>query len=144
MFQLMAILLYFYTLCDNVSAFYVWFWPVFDLFRSFLFVFIIPLVPLLSGFQIKMWKWKREMAYPDQFHSFFHPYLWRLPDKGDFPMPDKEEIMVFTPLLEHRFSLPASKFFRDLLRFYQIELVHVWTLTRSYTSSSSPIGAKLI
>jgi hypothetical protein len=70
MFQLMAILLYFYTLCDNVSAFYVWFWPVFDLFRSFLFVFIIPLVPLLSGFQIKMWKWKREMGYPDQFHSF--------------------------------------------------------------------------
>jgi hypothetical protein len=37
----------------------------------------------------------------------------------------REEIMVLSPFLEHGFGLPTSKFYCDLLKFYQIGLIQL-------------------
>jgi hypothetical protein len=50
---------------------------------------------------------------------------WHMPDNEPYPKPNLEEIAVFAPFLMHGFGLYASKFFHDLLQYYQIKLVQL-------------------
>lgn len=50
---------------------------------------------------------------------------WHVPDNEPYLKPNLEEIVVFAPFLMHGFGLSASKFFHDLLQYYQIKLVQL-------------------
>src|SRR5438128_9553704 len=50
---------------------------------------------------------------------------WRAADGELFPTANTGELVVFEPFFYRGFSLPTNKFFRGLLHFYGIELVHL-------------------
>ena len=50
---------------------------------------------------------------------------WRAAEGEPFPTPDTGEIVVFESFFYRGFGLPTSDFFRGLLRFYGIELIHL-------------------
>jgi hypothetical protein len=50
---------------------------------------------------------------------------WRAAAGEQFPSEDVKEQVVFTSFFEHGFNLPAGDFFRGLLYYYQLELVHL-------------------
>jgi hypothetical protein len=49
---------------------------------------------------------------------------WRAAAGEQFPSEDVKEQVVFASFFEHGFNLPAGDFFRGLLYYYQLELVH--------------------
>jgi hypothetical protein len=50
---------------------------------------------------------------------------WRAAAGEQFPSKDIKEQVVFASFFEHGFNLPAGDFFRGLLYYYQLELVHL-------------------
>ena len=50
---------------------------------------------------------------------------WRAAAGESFPTPDTEEIVVFESFFYSGFGLPTSEFFRGLLHYYGIELIHL-------------------
>jgi hypothetical protein len=50
---------------------------------------------------------------------------WRAAAGEDFPSEDVKEQVVFASFFERGFNLPAGDFFRDLLYYYMLELVHL-------------------
>jgi hypothetical protein len=50
---------------------------------------------------------------------------WRAAAREQFPSKDVKEQVVFASFFEHGFNLPAGDFFRRLLYYYQLELVHL-------------------
>ena len=50
---------------------------------------------------------------------------WRTADGELFPTANTGEVVVFESCFYRGFSLPTSRFFRGLLRFYEIELVNL-------------------
>jgi hypothetical protein len=50
---------------------------------------------------------------------------WRAAAGEQFPSADVKEQVVFACFFEHGFNLPAGDFFRGLLYYYQLELVHL-------------------
>jgi hypothetical protein len=50
---------------------------------------------------------------------------WRAVAGEQFPCEDIKELVVFASFFEHGFNLPAGDFFRGLLYYYQLELVHL-------------------
>src|SRR6266540_3364380 len=50
---------------------------------------------------------------------------WRAADGELFPTANTGEVVVFKPFFYRGFLLPTNKFFRGLLHFYGIELVHL-------------------
>ncbi len=50
---------------------------------------------------------------------------WRAVDGEAFPTANTGEIVVFESFFYRGFSVPTSRFFRGLLHFYKIELVHL-------------------
>ena len=50
---------------------------------------------------------------------------WRGAVGESFPTPNTNEIVVFESSFYRGFGLPTSNFFRGLLDFYQIELIHL-------------------
>jgi hypothetical protein len=50
---------------------------------------------------------------------------WRVAAGEQFPSEDVKEQVVFASLFEHGFNLPAGDFFRALLYYYGLELVHL-------------------
>jgi hypothetical protein len=50
---------------------------------------------------------------------------WRAAAGEQFPSEDVKEQVVFTSFFEHGFNLAAGDFFRGLLYYYQLELVHL-------------------
>src|SRR5438128_9106583 len=51
---------------------------------------------------------------------------WRSTDGELFPTANTGELVVFEPFFYRGFLLPTNKFFRGLLYFYGIELVHLY------------------
>jgi hypothetical protein len=43
----------------------------------------------------------------------------------EFPSEDVKELVVFGSCFEHGFNLPTGDFFRGLLYYYKLELVHL-------------------
>jgi hypothetical protein len=50
---------------------------------------------------------------------------WRAAAGEQFPSEDVKEQVVFASFFERGFNLPMGDFFRDLLYYYQLELVHL-------------------
>ena len=50
---------------------------------------------------------------------------WRAAAGEAFPTPDTEEIVVFESFFYRGFGVPSSEFFRGLLRYYGIEIIHL-------------------
>jgi hypothetical protein len=50
---------------------------------------------------------------------------WREAAGEDFPSEDVKEQVVFASFFERGFNLPAGDFFRGLLYYYKLELVHL-------------------
>jgi hypothetical protein len=50
---------------------------------------------------------------------------WRAAAGEDFPSEDVKEQVVFASFFKRGFNLPAGDFFRDLLYYYMLELVHL-------------------
>jgi hypothetical protein len=50
---------------------------------------------------------------------------WKASAGEDFPTKDVKEQVVFASYFERGFSLPAGDFFRGLLYYYKLELVHL-------------------
>jgi hypothetical protein len=50
---------------------------------------------------------------------------WRTAPGEDFPMPSEEEIVVYQKFFTAGLGLPTSDFFRGLLHYYGLELVHL-------------------
>src|SRR5438105_5234058 len=50
---------------------------------------------------------------------------WHAADGEAFPIANTGEIVVFEPFFYREFSIPTNRFFRGLLNFYKIELVHL-------------------
>src|SRR5438105_4754170 len=50
---------------------------------------------------------------------------WRAADGELFPTANTGELVIFEPFFYRGFLLPTNKFFRGLLHFYGIELVHL-------------------
>jgi hypothetical protein len=50
---------------------------------------------------------------------------WRAAAREEFPSEDIKEQVVFASFLECGFNLPAGDFFRGLLYYYRLELVHL-------------------
>src|SRR5436190_8332070 len=50
---------------------------------------------------------------------------WCATDGEAFPTANTGEIVVFEPFFYRGFSVPTNRFFRGLLNFYKIELVHL-------------------
>jgi hypothetical protein len=50
---------------------------------------------------------------------------WRDAAGEQFPSEEVKEQIVFTSFFERGFNLPVGDFFRDLLYYYQLELVHL-------------------
>jgi hypothetical protein len=50
---------------------------------------------------------------------------WRDVAGEQFPSEEVKEQIVFTSFFERGFNLPVGDFFRDLLYYYQLELVHL-------------------
>jgi hypothetical protein len=50
---------------------------------------------------------------------------WRAAVGEDFPSEDVKEQVVFGSFFERCFNLPAGDFFRGLLYYYKLELVHL-------------------
>jgi hypothetical protein len=50
---------------------------------------------------------------------------WKAAVGEEFPTEDVKEQVVFTSYFEHGFNLPAGDFFRGLLYYYKLELVHL-------------------
>src|SRR5438105_8813276 len=50
---------------------------------------------------------------------------WRAADREAFPTANTGEVVVFESFFYRGFSLPTSRFFRGILRFYEIELVNL-------------------
>jgi hypothetical protein len=50
---------------------------------------------------------------------------WRAAAGKQFPSKDVKEQVVFASFFERGFNLPAGDFFRGLLYYYQLELVHL-------------------
>jgi hypothetical protein len=50
---------------------------------------------------------------------------WRAAVGEDFPSKDVKEQVVFGSFYERDFNLPAGDFFRGLLYYYRLELVHL-------------------
>ena len=50
---------------------------------------------------------------------------WRAMNSELFPTANTGEVVVFESCFYRGFSLPTSRFFRGLLRFYEIELVNL-------------------
>ena len=45
--------------------------------------------------------------------------------RQEFPSEDKKEMVVFASFFERGFGIPCGDFFRGLLHYYKIELVHL-------------------
>jgi hypothetical protein len=50
---------------------------------------------------------------------------WRTAPGEDFPMPSQEEVVVYQKFFVAGLGLPTSDFFRGLLHYYGLELVHL-------------------
>jgi hypothetical protein len=50
---------------------------------------------------------------------------WKAPTGEEFLMEDDKEHVVFASFFEHGFSVPAGDFFKGLLYYYKLELVHL-------------------
>jgi hypothetical protein len=50
---------------------------------------------------------------------------WKAPTGEAFPMEDDKEHVVFTSFFERGFNVSAGDFFRGLLHYYKLELVHL-------------------
>jgi hypothetical protein len=50
---------------------------------------------------------------------------WKAVVAEEFPTEDVEEQVVFVSFFEHGFKIPAGDFFRGLLFYYKLELVHL-------------------
>jgi hypothetical protein len=50
---------------------------------------------------------------------------WRAAAGEEFPREDIKEQVVFASFFEHGFNLPVGDFFRGLLYYYRLELVHL-------------------
>jgi hypothetical protein len=50
---------------------------------------------------------------------------WRAAAGEQFSSEDVKEQVVFVSFFEHSFNLPVGDFFRGLLYYYQLELVHL-------------------
>jgi hypothetical protein len=50
---------------------------------------------------------------------------WRLAAGEEFPAEGTDEAIVFLAHIEHEFGVPTGDFFRGLLFFYTIEVVHL-------------------
>lgn len=50
---------------------------------------------------------------------------WKPTAGQEFPLEDKMETVVFVPFFECGFGIPCGDFFRVLLQYYKIELVHL-------------------
>jgi hypothetical protein len=50
---------------------------------------------------------------------------WRVAAGEDFPSEDVKEQVIFASFFERSFNLPAGDFFRGLLYYYRLELVHL-------------------
>jgi hypothetical protein len=50
---------------------------------------------------------------------------WRATAGEEFPSEDVKEHVVFASFFERGFNLPAGDFFRGLLYYYKLELVHL-------------------
>jgi hypothetical protein len=57
--------------------------------------------------------------------GFEAAYGWKAPAGEAFPSEDDKELVVFTSYFERGFSLPVGDFFRKLLHYYRLELVHL-------------------
>jgi hypothetical protein len=50
---------------------------------------------------------------------------WKAAVGEEFPTKDVKEQVVFALYFKHRFNLPMGDFFRGLLYYYKLELVHL-------------------
>jgi hypothetical protein len=50
---------------------------------------------------------------------------WRPAKNEDIPTPNTNEIVVSLSFFQRKFGLPACDFFRGLLNYYKIELIHL-------------------
>jgi hypothetical protein len=50
---------------------------------------------------------------------------WKATTGEEFPIEDVKEQVVFASFFEHTFNLPVGDFFRGLLYYYKLELVHL-------------------
>jgi hypothetical protein len=50
---------------------------------------------------------------------------WRAAAREQFPSEDVKEQVVFASFFEHGFNVPTGDFFRGLLYYYGLELVHL-------------------
>jgi hypothetical protein len=50
---------------------------------------------------------------------------WRAAAGEQFPTGDVKEQVIFASFFEHGFNLPVGDFFRGLLYYYKLELVHL-------------------
>ena len=64
---------------------------------------------------------------------------WRVPGSECPPEPQEGEVVVFTDHLLHGFSPPGSKFFRDVLHFYNL---HPQDIGDNSVSNISKCSAK--
>jgi hypothetical protein len=56
---------------------------------------------------------------------------WKAMSGEQFPTEDVKEQVVFASFFERDINLPVGDFFRGLLYYYKLELVHLpWTSTR--------------
>ena len=78
--------------------------------------------------------WCRSSISPQRLEGLVHRGLlrpltaaeeWRLPGDEDEPLPPEGYVVSFTHFHERGFSIPAHKFLRGLLDYYQVELQHL-------------------
>jgi hypothetical protein len=50
---------------------------------------------------------------------------WKATVEEEFPTEDVKEQVIFASYFEHGFNLPVGDFFRSLLYYYKLELVHL-------------------
>ena len=50
---------------------------------------------------------------------------WKAPTGQAFPSEDDKEQVIFASYFERKFNIPTGDFFRGLLHYYRLELVHL-------------------
>src|SRR6266508_1551585 len=77
--------------------------------------------------------WQRSTVTEENLHQMVKDRVlpekeiigWHAADGEAFPTANTSEIVVFEPFFYRGFFVPTSRFFRGLLHFYKIELVHL-------------------
>ena len=65
------------------------------------------------------------LVYHGLLHSLPATEEWWLPGDEDEPLPPEGYVVSFAQFHERGFTIPAHKFLRGLLDYYQVELQHL-------------------